>query len=191
MEVYEPTEDSQLLKKAVEKYAKGTVLDMGTGSGIQAEEAAKSKKVTRVFAVDVTAESITHCIRNIKNKKIKFMMSNLFSIFQKDERYKKIKFDTIIFNPPYLPQDPGIEDVTLYGGKGGYEIVMKFLYQAKKYLKPNGKILLLFSSLTNKEQVEKYIFKYNYVFRELAKQHWFFEDLYVYLVEHDPDKKLK
>jgi len=191
MEVYEPTEDSQLLKKYIQKHAKGIVLDMGTGSGIQAEEAAASKKVIKVFGVDITKESIIHCIKNIQNKKIKFMMSNLFSVFNKDERFKKIKFDTIIFNPPYLPQDPGIEDVTLYGGKEGYEIVMRFLYQAKKFLKPKGKILLLFSSLTNKDKVEKYILKYNYVFKELDKKHWFFEDLYIYLVEHNPKKKIK
>jgi len=191
MPVYNPTEDSELLKSHIAKYAKGIVLDMGTGSGIQAEEAAASKKVTKVFAVDLTKESIVYCIKNIKNKKIKFMMSNLFSVFQTDERYKKIKFDTITFNPPYLPQDPGIEDPTLYGGKEGYEIVMRFLYQAKKFLKPKGKILLLFSSLTNKDKVEKYILKYNYTFKQLDKKHWFFEDLYIYLVEHNPKLKIK
>jgi len=189
--VYEPTEDSQLLKKYVEKYAKGIVLDMGTGSGIQAEAASKSKKVTKVYAVDVTEEAIIHCIKNVKNKKITFMMSSLFSRFENDDRFRGLKFDTIIFNPPYLPQDPGITDVTLYGGKNGYEIVMKFLLKAKKFLKPKGKILLLFSSLTNKEQVEKYIKKYNFVFNELAKKHWFFEDLYVYLIEHNPERKIK
>jgi len=80
--MYEPREDSVLLSKYVEKYAKGIVLDMGTGSGIQAEKAAKNKKVVKVYAVDVDEEAIKHCIRNQKSKKITFAMSNLFSLFR-------------------------------------------------------------------------------------------------------------
>ena len=34
--LYEPREDSRLLAKYAKKYAKGLVLDIGTGSGIQA-----------------------------------------------------------------------------------------------------------------------------------------------------------
>ena len=42
MDVYEPREDSYLLQKYVEKYCKvDLVLDIGTGSGIQAITAAK------------------------------------------------------------------------------------------------------------------------------------------------------
>ena len=43
--IYEPAEDSHLLAEAVKKFAHGRVLDMGTGSGIQAITAAKSRKV--------------------------------------------------------------------------------------------------------------------------------------------------
>jgi len=70
MEIYEPAEDSFLLQKYVKKYAKGIALDMGTGSGIQAETAASSKKVVKVFAVDINEEAIKYCIRHQKNKKI-------------------------------------------------------------------------------------------------------------------------
>ncbi|MBE0633024.1 methyltransferase, partial [Candidatus Bathyarchaeota archaeon] len=38
-EVYKPGEDSYLLQRYVEKLVGGTVLDMGTGSGIQAVSA--------------------------------------------------------------------------------------------------------------------------------------------------------
>jgi methylase of polypeptide subunit release factors len=36
MAIYEPQEDSFLLQKVLKEYAFGRVLDMGTGSGIQA-----------------------------------------------------------------------------------------------------------------------------------------------------------
>lgn len=49
MNQYEPREDSKLLERYVRKYAKGSVLDIGTGSGIQAISAAKSRKVKKLL----------------------------------------------------------------------------------------------------------------------------------------------
>ena len=68
--IYEPAEDSFLLQKYVKKYAKGKVLDMGTGSGIQAE-AAKD-----VLAVDVNPE----CVEYVKKKGIRAIVSNLLPV---------------------------------------------------------------------------------------------------------------
>ncbi len=47
MQLYEPREDSELLAKHVNEHAKGICLDVGTGSGIQAVEAAKNKNVKK------------------------------------------------------------------------------------------------------------------------------------------------
>ena len=55
---YEPREDSKLLEKYVGKYSKGIVLDMGTGSSIQAMTAAKSGKVKKVIAADIQKSTI-------------------------------------------------------------------------------------------------------------------------------------
>ena len=66
--IYKPREDSKLLAKYVKKYAKGLVLDIGTGSGIQALEAAKKKNVKKVVAVDIQKEVVDYCKENIKNK---------------------------------------------------------------------------------------------------------------------------
>jgi len=185
MEIYEPAEDSFLLQKYIKKYSKGIVLDMGTGTGIQAEEAAKSKKAVKVFGVDINEEAIKHCIRHQKNKKIIFATSNLFRLFKLDRRYIGIKFDTIIFNPPYLPNDPNIKDKALDGGKKGYELICKFLHECKKFLRPNGKILLLFSSLTSKPTLDNFLIKNHWKFKEITKKHIFFETLYVYLIENE------
>ena len=67
--IYQPREDSELLAEAVRKYAKGTVLDIGTGSGIQALEAAKKKNVEKVIAVDIQKEVIDYCKKISKTKK--------------------------------------------------------------------------------------------------------------------------
>ena len=107
MGIYKPREDSELLAKYVKKYAFGNILDMGTGSGIQALTAAKNKKVRSVLAADIQEEVIDYNKENIKNKKIKFIVSDLFSNI-------KGKFETIIFNPPYLPEDVQLKDLTIY-----------------------------------------------------------------------------
>ena len=186
MEIYEPREDSFLSQKYVNKYSKGIVLDMGTGTGILAEEAAKSKKVVKVFGVDVNDDAIIYCIRHQKSKKIVYAMSDLFRLFKLDRRYMGMKFDMIIFNPPYLPDDSRVKDVALDGGNQGYELICKFLHECKKFLKPKGKILLLFSSLTGKEKLDKFLLENYWKFKELEEKSMFFEKLYVYLVENVP-----
>ncbi len=179
--IYEPGEDSFLLEKHIFEYAKGIVFDVGTGSGILAEKAAKSKKVVKVFGGDINHDAIKYCIRNQQSKKIVFIISDLFSLFKVVECYKDIKFDTILFNPPYLPEDKKTKDIALGGGKKGYELICRFLHESKKFLKPKGKILLIFSSLTGKEKLDKFLTENYWQFKLLDKQHIFFEDIFLYL----------
>jgi predicted Ser/Thr protein kinase len=168
MEIYSPAEDSHLLAEAVEKHAFGNVLDMGTGSGIQAATALKCSSVVTVTAADINPT----CRREIRklSSKIKFVHSDLFRSVPRQEfdmsetrsvsehaQNRNNGFDTIIFNPPYLPQDKGIVDVALYGGKKGYEITGRFLSSCSSYLSANGIILLLFSSHTNKQVIDRII----------------------------------
>lgn len=159
--MYQPAEDSYLIKKHIKHYAKGLTLDIGTGSGILAKEALRYSKV---IATDISDEALTYCKSKYKN--ITFIKSNLFQNI-------KQKFDLIIFNPPYLPysKDKNQELSSPF-------IIQRFLKQAKNHLKPNGKILLLFSSLTNLN-ISKFP---EYNFKLLEKQHYFFEDLYLYLL---------
>ncbi len=183
MDIYQPAEDSYLLQKFVRKYAFGRVLDLGTGSGIQALTATKSKNVREIVAVDVNEKAVTMLKKEVSEKrirKISIMKSDLFSNVHG-------QFDTIIFNPPYLPQDKIgkeiIKDPALYGGKHGWEISEKFFSEVSQYLVPNGKILFLFSSLTNKEKIEEIIAQNLLEFEELATEKLpLYETLYIYLI---------
>ena len=170
--MYEPKEDSFLLKEQVKKYAKNkTVLDIGSGSGIQAETAIKSG-AKNVLATDIK----DYIIKYLKNKSIKAIRSNLFSAL------KNKKFDLIIFNPPYLPEDKR-EDrkskVSTTGGKRGDEIILRFLKQAPKYLNKNGKIFLVISSLTPQQRINKLLEKQKLKRIIIAEQKFFFEKLEV------------
>jgi release factor glutamine methyltransferase len=205
--IYDPEEDSFLLQKFVKKYAKGLVLDMGTGSGIQAVTA--SENADLVIGLDISKEVIKYCKKNVKAKNIQFFKSNLFEVFEDNFFFydkfdnkilvydkkkvndreklktlvkKQVKFDVIVFNPPYLPQELQERDERLEGGKKGYEVIAKFLDKVSNYLKKDGKVLLLFSSFTNKGKIDLLIKKNNLRFVELEKKHIFFEDLYVYYI---------
>jgi len=167
--IYHPREDSFLLQKYVRKYANGTVLDMGTGSGIQALTALEKTK--KVLAVDLNKEAV----KFVKDKGINAKVSNLFS-------NAKGKFDLIIFNPPYLPTCK-FKDIALDGGKKGYEILERFFLKAENHLKENGKILIVFSSLTKPKKVKDIIKKNNFCFKILEEKKLPFEKLYLVLVE--------
>ena len=180
--VYEPEEDSVMLAKEVERFAKGNMLDMGTGTGIIAKIAAKKESVKSVIAVDIDKQAIDFCKNKYKNetilKKIKFIQSDLFKNI-------KEKFDFIVFNPPYLPYDPDEpEDLAIAttGGKYGFELTHKFLDQALEHLEITGSILLLFSTLTKKRKVEEKITELLLEFEKISELKISFETLYVYRI---------
>ncbi|MBW3016684.1 methyltransferase, partial [Candidatus Woesearchaeota archaeon] len=169
-----------LLKEFVKRFAKGVVLDMGTGSGLQAREASHSARTSKVFAVDIDKEAIAYCKKyndHKRHKKVKWLVGDLFSPV-------KNKFDTVIFNPPYLPQDHKTRDIALEGGKKGNEVIARFLDEVNDYLKPDGIILLVFSSLT--PGVKEILDRNMLVGRELGRTHMFFEDIFVYLIKKNP-----
>jgi release factor glutamine methyltransferase len=166
--IYEPAEDSFLLNKYVRKYVNGKVLDMGTGTGIQAVAALENTE--EVLAVDINEEAVEY----VKKKNINAIQSDLF---EKVEG----KFDWIIFNPPYLPLDenePEDSRQATTGGEKGNEILLKFLEEAKQYLNVGGKILVLVSSLTG-EPTE--LFK-DYEYKCLETENLFMEKISVYLL---------
>jgi release factor glutamine methyltransferase len=175
--IYEPKEDSFLLEKYVKKFAKGFVLDIGTGSGIEAKAA--SEKSSLVLGIDINEEAIEFCNKHLGSDKMIFLKSDLFSFFEKS---RSKRFDTIIFNPPYLPEDEKDKDIALDGGKEGCEIIERFLSKAKKFLAENGLILLTFSSLTNKEKVDELIRENGFDAEELERIHVSFEDIYCYKI---------
>jgi release factor glutamine methyltransferase len=166
--IYDPREDSYLLEKFVKKLVKGKVLDMGTGSGIQAKAALENTK--DVLAVDINPEAIKYC----KESGLSVIQSNLFENV-------KGQFDWIVFNPPYLPEDesePEDSKLVTTGGKEGNEIIIKFLDQAKEHLTLTGRILILISSLTGDP---KKLFE-DYTFKLLGKEELFMETLFVFII---------
>ncbi len=178
--MYIPREDSFLLQQVLKKYLKKQkdksikILDLGTGSGIQAETCVKLG-FKHVLAADIDEEAL----ENTKKKKINAIKSNLFEKV-------KAKFDLIIFNPPYLQQDKHDRKNDTTGGRLGDETIINFLNQAKNHLTKTGAILLLLSSLTPRNKIDELI-KENYKEKKVAEKKLFFEKLEVLLLSPLPE----
>lgn len=146
---YQPAEDSFLLTRILKERVPALLeenpnlrfLEIGSGSGIHLETVSNAGiKKENIFSVDIDPRAVSHCVSLGFNCR----RSNLFENVEG-------KFNIIIFNPPYLPEDSKEhEDSKLQttGGVKGSEITNRFLADAKKYLKENGTIFLITSSLT-------------------------------------------
>lgn len=178
MPLYEPQEDSELLMRAVEKYARGAVLDMGTGSAIQAIAAARKKEVETVLAVDIDEESLDAATDFVDREPQE--VKEKIRLVQSD-RFKDLKesFDTICCNPPYLPDEESDAHQGLYGGATGAEWTLAFLDEARDHLTQGGSILLIMNSQTH-EQVLDAAKRLGYHAERLEEMAFFFERLYSY-----------
>ncbi len=150
--VYEPSDDSFLLVEVLRKFLPEMLaknknlkfLEVGSGSGIQLEAALNSGvKKSSIFSSDINLKAVEKCT----SLGFKCVLSDLF------EKIPRGKYDIIVFNPPYLPEDrsgkePKSSKISTTGGKKGSEIINRFLREAKIHLKENGKIILVVSSLT-------------------------------------------
>lgn len=134
--------DSEVLAKAVRKEARkgDIVLDMGTGTGVQAVFA--SGKAAKVLAVDINPAAVKCARLNAKlsglEGKIKAVRSDLFSNVRE-------KFDLIIFNPPFRwfrPRDMAERSTV----DEDYATLSRFLSKAGAYLKAKGRIIMVFST---------------------------------------------
>ena len=151
--VYEPAEDSFLLAQSLMVEKGDSVLDMGTGCGIQAILAAQ--KATRVVAVDVNPHAVRCTVHNAELNKVAHKLDvrqgRLFGPVKTDER-----FDLILFNAPYLPSETWEEnDMTSRawaGGESGRRVIDLFIDEVSEYLEGEGRVLLVQSTLSDVEK---------------------------------------
>lgn len=148
--VYEPAEDSFLFAENLAVKKGEVVLDMGTGCGILGIIAAD--KAAKVVMVDINPYAVRCAKENAKLNgvldKMFFVQGDLFAPINAEE-----KFDEILFNAPYLPSNPS-EDISWLacawaGGATGRQVIDRFICEASEYLKENGCILLMQSTLSD------------------------------------------
>ena len=181
LDIYSPKEDSFLLKKAIlEEELKGKkCLDMGAGSGIQAE-AMFEAGAEEVTSVDINPKVIAEL-----KKKTHKMLDSCWTRLESDlfVNVDKEKFDFIAFNPPYVPSDE-IKWKDTDGGEKGREITDKFIEQFPSHLNPKGVLLLLITSLNDEKEVIELIESKGFEVECVERQKLFFEELIILRITH-------
>jgi release factor glutamine methyltransferase len=174
-DVYNPSDDSYLLLRAVEVLPGQDFLEIGCGSGLISLHAAKLG--ARASAVDINPNAV-ECTRQNANRnglRVKVRQSDLF---QNVAGY----FDVIAFNPPYLPTETRSTswiERSWSGGEEGSETAVSFLGEAWRHLAPGGKAYLVLSSIGGLMSVLKAA-KEKYECEMIEELHQFFESVYTY-----------
>ncbi|WP_457549678.1 HemK2/MTQ2 family protein methyltransferase [Archaeoglobus sp.] len=174
--VYPPAEDSELLLEVAlrEVKPKDEVLEIGVGSGFVAERL--KEKCRFLLATDINPFA---CMM-AKEKGIDVVRTDLVKGIRKG-------FTLILFNPPYLELDENEKrgdwlEKAIDGGKGGIEVVCRFLDFVRDVLDEKGRIILIVSSF-NVPHVFEEIEKRGFRWKILAKRYLFFEELYALKLE--------
>ncbi|WP_308406654.1 HemK2/MTQ2 family protein methyltransferase [Streptomyces sp. AC555_RSS877] len=148
--VYAPQEDTALLAGALseEPLPPGAeVLDVGTGSGALALEAAR--RGTRVTAVDVSWRAVATARLNAwrAGVPVRIRRGNLFGPVRGQS------FDLILTNPPYVPAPmvrlPRGPARAWDAGRDGRLVLDRICREAPDLLRPGGVVLIVHSALSD------------------------------------------
>lgn len=152
--MYAPQEDTDLLIGALrdEPLPYGaTVLDVGTGSGALAIEAAR--RGTHVTAVDVSWRAVCAARLNARLDRlpVRTQHGNLFAPVRGQS------FDLILANPPYVPtpdtgRPPRGAARSWDAGRDGRLVLDRICGEAPALLRPGGVLLFVHSALSSPDR---------------------------------------
>ncbi len=169
--IYEPAEDSELLLEAALKEVRpeDEVIEIGAGSGFVAERIAG--KCRWVVVTDISP----YAVKVLREKGLDAVRTDIARGIRK-------KFTLVLFNPPYLELEDEVRrgdwlDVAIDGGKGGVEVISRFLDSLPEIMDENGRAILIVSS-QNEPQIHKLLEEKKISYEVVGKRELFFETLY-------------
>ncbi len=139
------------------------VLDMGTGSGVNAVLAAQ--KGARVLAVDVSPKAIDSARANVERNEVAGLVevreSDIFSSVGG-------RFDLIVFDPPFRWFKPR-DLVESAMADEGYQALTRFVQAAKDHLAVDGRMLIFFGTSGDLGYLEGLLDEAGFVFEVVAR----------------------
>lgn len=144
-EVYPPSEDSLLLIESLDISEGEKVLEIGCGSGIVSINCALSGAIVTCGDVNPRAVALTRRNAETNSAKLTVVETDVYSGIDG-------RFDTIVFNLPYLPvEDEGELAKAWSGGPDGMGPLPELLKGAPDHLTPGGRAVVVVSSLMDQK----------------------------------------
>ena len=179
--MYAPSEDTFLLADCIEHYNGRRALEIGVGSGLLL--AILAKNYAYVAGSDIDLKVLQHCRVQTPSEKVLLVCCNAGSAFGSG------KFDLVVSNPPYLPNDDGGSsnnnnnnnnsslDPTIHGGPKGIETTIHFVNSALPLLAVDGKILIVISSFADSSALDGLVVENNMHKKVVKEKRLFYETL--------------
>ncbi len=170
--MYAPSEDTFLLADCIEHYNGRRALEIGVGSGLLLTMLAKN--YAYVAGSDIDLKVLQHCRQQTPSEKVLLVCCDAGSSFGSG------KFDLIVSNPPYLPNDDGDNsslDPTIHGGPKGIETTIHFVNSALPLLAVDGKILIVISSFADSSALDRLVVENNMHKKVVKEKRLFYETL--------------
>ena len=175
--MYAPSDDTFLLADCISQYSGTWALEIGVGSGLLVD--ILEKNFTYVVGSDIDLQALQYC----KQQKISSPSNVLLVCCDAGSAFGIGKFDLIVSNPPYLPNEDGnininnILDPTVHGGPTGIEATIHFIKSALPLLARDGKLLIVISSLANSSALDKMVLENNIYKKIVKEKRLFYETL--------------
>jgi release factor glutamine methyltransferase len=122
-----------------------TLLEMGSGTGA-VSITALYRGASRVVAVDINPDAVRNTEENIKKHgmetRAEARQGNLYDALIDEE-----KFDVIFWNTPFgFVEEQNLTDLEKSVWDTNYEVIERFIKEARLHLKPKGRLYIGFSS---------------------------------------------
>ena len=170
--MYAPSDDSYLLADCIRQYNGRRALEIGIGSGLLLS--ILEKNFSFVAGSDIDLQALQHC------RQQQTISSNaLLVCCDAGSAFGIGKFDLIVSNPPYLPNDDyyNIRDPTVHGGPTGIETTVHFINSALPLLAGDGKMLIVISSFADSETLDNVVVENKMRMKVVKEKRLFYETL--------------
>ena len=164
--MYVPSDDTFLLADCIRHYRGGWALEIGVGSGVLLNML--EKNFTNVAGSDIDLQALQHC---------RGRSGAMLACCEAASAFVG-RFDLIVSNPPYLPDDR-IRDAAVHGGPAGIETTVHFVRSALPLLARRGRMLLVVSSLADSSALDQLLGEKKMSKKVVGEKRMFYETLSV------------
>lgn len=176
-DVYPPSEDSLLLIRSFDVTPGEKVLELGCGSGIVSLHCAKAGAVVTAGDLNPSAVRLTKKNGEKNNLNVNVVLTDVYDSVDG-------KFDTVVFNLPYLPVDDDLPLAEAWsGGEDGLGPLPRVLEGIHDRGNDGWRIVVVVSSLMDEERLDSLLAPYRVTV--LGELPLFFEKLRVLQISAD------